>query len=334
MTNIELPNPNRDSTPVQGDGDGSLISVVIVTYNSKALLAAMDIKLFDAPDIEVIVVDNNSQDGSAEFVLQNRPSIQLIETGSNLGFAKAVNIGARIARGSSIVLLNPDAVVALESIRAMHEILEKNSDFGAVAPLLDHPGKNLSVREAGMRPSIWRVFCHYFGLSRIFSRNSFFDGMYVLRDSEFDKKDVDWVSGACIAVPTSVWRELGGLTERWFMYAEDVELCLRIKRSGRRVVLSAEIQGDHGLGQSNSDSDKSPTSEWLINLYDLYKTEISHTRLQNLIWKYLIAAGMTLRAVGYAALTILRRKPYKKNINFLRFSFYAKEILKQSSKVD
>ncbi|MDJ0396362.1 glycosyltransferase family 2 protein [Rhodococcus sp. G-MC3] len=317
--------------PLGAEGKVS-VSVVMVTYNSRALLEHISAELFATTGIEVIVVDNDSQDGCADFIRTNLPAVQLIESGANLGFAKAVNIGVKIAKGETIVLLNPDASISPHSILALHNLLKIDPEIGAIAPLLHHPGRQLAVREAGMKPSLWRMFCHYFGLSRLVSGNRYFRGMYILRSQQFSTIDVDWVSGACVAIPAQIWKELNGLTERWFMYAEDVEFCLRVKSSGRRVVLSAEIQGDHGLGQSNSESDERPGSEWLVNLYDLYKTDISRSRLQNVAWKYVFATGMILRAAGHAVRAILQRRSYLENSDYIRFAFYSTEVLRLSSK--
>ncbi|WP_338888762.1 glycosyltransferase family 2 protein [Rhodococcus sovatensis] len=309
------------------------ISVVMVTYNSRDLLSESLKPLVDASEFQIIVVDNASHDGTADHIKKTYPSVLLIQSVVNLGFAKAVNIGAKAALGDTIVLLNPDAIVGIDSIMSLDSTLKESTQIGVVAPLLEHPELNLSVREAGMQPSLWRIFCHYSGLSRVLPQHSLFRGLYVLRRDHFSSTDVEWVSGACMAVPRAVWTRENGLTERWFMYAEDVEFCMRVRRSGLRVVLSSESSGVHGLGKSSSVADKAPGTEWMVNLYELYKSDIASSRIQNIGWKYVFAVGMLTRAIAHGVRAVVRRENFNSDPNYKRFMFYSREILRVSSAV-
>ncbi|OZF54475.1 hypothetical protein CH293_07050 [Rhodococcus sp. 14-2470-1b] len=305
------------------------MSVVMVTYNSRELLQHSLSPLTSVSAIEIIVVDNASQDGTAQHVAEAYPSVNLIRSDVNNGFAKAVNAGARIANGEVILLLNPDAIVDVKNILILRDTLLRRPDIGVIAPLLEHPGLNLAVREAGMKPSLWRVFCHYFGLSRISPDNHGLRGLYILRRENFQTTPVEWVSGACMAVPRSVWTAQGGLTERWFMYAEDVEFCLRVHRSGLAVVLSADAVGVHGLGKSSGSVQKLPSTDWMTNLYELYKSDISHSAVQNFVWKYVFFAGMLTRAYSFGAKAVFRRKRPTADPGYIKFLFFAREILKE-----
>ncbi|MDV6260043.1 glycosyltransferase family 2 protein [Rhodococcoides yunnanense] len=309
-----------------------LLSVIVVTYNSKEIVGSCIESLQNKPAIEIIVVDNASSDGTADFVRERYPAVRVVDSGENLGFAKGVNLGATYATGDALVLLNPDASVSHTNLLSLRRVLVENPDVGVVAPLLDHPGRGLSVREGGMSPTIWHVFCHYYGLSRIFAKREAFRGMYILRSQSFDSIDVDWVSGACMAVPSEVWNSHGGLSERWFMYAEDVEFCLRVRNAGKRVVISGQIEGTHGLGESSGDASPDPTNAlWLTNLFDLYKMEISPSRLHNVLWKIVFGGGLAARSLAIAAKMLSKRQPPSRSSDFRRFNFYIRELSKQDS---
>lgn len=312
--------------------DMDLLSVIIVTYNSKQIVGSCIKLLLNKLDIEIIVVDNASTDGTAEFVRTAFPSVRLIESGGNLGFAKGVNLGASYASGGVLVLLNPDALVSYSSMHALRAALAEDPEIGVIAPLLDHPGRGLSVREGGMAPTIWHIFCHYYGLSRLFRRYQAFRGMYVLRSESFDSIDVDWVSGACMAVPLAVWQGNGGLCERWFMYAEDVEFCLRVRKAGKRVVICGGANGTHGLGESSAKTPAEPTNAlWLTNLYDLYKLKISPSRMHNALWKIVFLGGLALRSIATGAQMVLNGHPPSRSPDYRRFNFYIRELSRQDS---
>ncbi|OZF36020.1 hypothetical protein CH296_06855 [Rhodococcus sp. 14-2496-1d] len=312
--------------------DIGLLSVIVVTYNSKEIVGSCIEPLQNKPAIEIIVVDNASSDGTADFVREQYPAVRVVDSGGNLGFAKGVNLGASYATGVALVLLNPDASVSHTNLLSLHRVLADNPDVGVVAPLLDHPGRGLSVREGGMSPTIWHVFCHYYGLSRIFAGRKVFRGMYILRSQSFDSIDVDWVSGACMAVPSEVWNLHGGLSERWFMYAEDVEFCLRVRHGGKRVVICGEIEGTHGLGESSGNAAPDPTNAlWLTNLFELYKMEISPSRLHNVLWKMIFGGGLAARSFAIAVKMLSKRQQPSRSSDFRRFNFYLRELSKQDS---
>ncbi|MDZ7910283.1 MAG: glycosyltransferase family 2 protein [Rhodococcus sp. (in: high G+C Gram-positive bacteria)] len=319
-------------TSHRGAPTAGLLSVIVVTYNSKEIVGSCIEPLQNKPSIEIIVVDNASSDGTADFVREQFPAVKVVDSGGNLGFAKGVNLGASYATGDALVLLNPDASVSYTNLLSLYKVLAENPDVGVVAPLLDHPGRGLSVREGGMSPTIWHVFCHYYGLSRMFAGREAFRGMYILRSQSFDSIDVDWVSGACMAVPSEVWNSHGGLSERWFMYAEDVELCLRIRDGGKRVVISGEIEGTHGLGESSGNASPDPTNAlWLTNLFDLYKMQISPSRLHNFLWKMIFSGGLAARSLAIAAKMLSERQSPRRSSDFRRFNFYIRELSKQDS---
>ena len=290
------------SAPEEARGDGCTISVVVVTFNSAAVIEQCLSALGSGAELDIIVVDNNSIDDTIVRVSEVCPSARVIRSEENLGFAGGVNRGVSEARGEHVLLLNPDAVVDAESVFALGRTLDADGSIGIVAPLLDKPGERLAIRECGRQPDLWRVLCHYSGLSRLAGYSPLVEGLYLLkRHSSEDPRDVDWVSGACMLVRRDTWMRLGGLSRRWFMYAEDIEFCLRVKESGERVVTVPSVTGVHLIGESSTTPTVSrvPNSAWVVNMYDLYKLRLSRTRLQNIGWKWAVAGGLFARSAAY-----------------------------------
>jgi N-acetylglucosaminyl-diphospho-decaprenol L-rhamnosyltransferase len=276
-------------------------SVVIVTYNSAEMLPSCLASLGDAhsPGIELIVVDNASGDQTSSRVRAEYPYIQIIQNEVNLGFAKAVNIGAAAARGEYIVLLNPDATLRPGVLTSLMEEADQSERIGVIAPLLSDPAGRLRIGSAGRDPSTWRMFCHYFGLSRMLGRFPMFEGHYLLSRHLTSSREVDWVTGACMVVSRRVWHALGGLSERWFMYAEDMEFCHRVRESGYLVVVNPALSATHLVGESTSGNVLSPDPAWVVNLYDYYACDIASSRPAALLWRLVVSGGLLLRAFVY-----------------------------------
>lgn len=169
------------SAPDEARGDGCKISVVIVTYNSAAVIEQCLSVLASAPALDIVVVDNNSIDDTIIRVSEVSPRARVIRSEENLGFAGGVNRGVSEARGEHVLLLNPDAVVDAESVFALSRILDADDSIGIAAPLLDKPGERLAIRECGRKPDLWRVLCHYSGLSRLAGYSSLVEGLYLLK---------------------------------------------------------------------------------------------------------------------------------------------------------
>ncbi|WJM17337.1 glycosyltransferase family 2 protein [Microbacterium arborescens] len=268
----------------------------MVTYNSAEVVAA-SLNALPA-DVEVIVVDNASADHTRSVVLDNRPDTEWVQTGANLGFAPAVNIAAKRARGELFLLLNPDAMIAERAINDVLAVFDKHPDVAVAAPIVVEAGGHLTTMAGGFEPTIWRMFTHSSGLSRLAKKIPLLRGHYLLQGQQKREglTDLDWVSGGCLFVRRSAWTELGGLTERWFMYAEDVEFCLRIRDQGHRVVLAPWAEAEHAVGGSSSGTSAVRT-QWLENLFDLYQMRYRAGFIRSWIWRFVVAGGYAARAL-------------------------------------
>lgn len=275
------------------------ISVVIVTYNSREVVEGCLNALPRTLDLEVVVVDNASSDGTDTLVSQIRDDARIVRMQENVGFAAAVNRGLSQATGDIFLLLNPDARIEPSAIEKMSALFENHQEVGVASPLVDEGDGQFRTLAAGYTPTVWRMFLHSTGISRLGSRIKCLRGHYLFRRQIKTNGlvYVDWVSGGCMFVRASVWKQLSGLSTRWFMYAEDIEFCLRVRRMGLSVVLDGRAAAQHMVGASSSTTAGVVGTAWLQNLYDLYAEGLAASRLHSAAWKWIVYSGFRGRAL-------------------------------------
>jgi len=212
------------------------LSVVIVSYRCAAHLAACLDSLEstgDDVDLEVIVLDNASGDHTPR-VAEGRPRTAVVRRHSNDGFARAANEGMERARGRAVLVLNPDTAVPPGALRACLNALWADPRIGVLTPrVLDSRG-HLDPRCHRRFPTAWSAFCFATGLDRHLPAR--IAGGYVMRDlPEHLPADVDAVSGAFMLMTNNALHQVGGFDQQFFMYAEDIDLCMRFRRAGYLV---------------------------------------------------------------------------------------------------
>jgi GT2 family glycosyltransferase len=276
----------------------STLSVVMVTYNSAAVVKDA-LTAVSGESAELIIVDNASSDDTIEVVRTLAPHARIVESGGNLGFSRGVHAGVREASGDRLLLLNPDAVITGDAIRQVLEVFDSRADIGIAAPFVSEGTGEFVTLAGGYEPTIWRMFTHATGLSRLAHFAPFLRGHYLLRGqhSAGGVTELNWVSGGCMFIRRSAWDELGGLTDRWFMYAEDVEFCLRANDRGWRVVLVPWAHATHTVGASSAATETIRTT-WLENLFDLYQSHYQAGPVRASIWRLVVGAGYAARAVA------------------------------------
>jgi GT2 family glycosyltransferase len=226
------------------------VAVVIVSFNVRAHLEAC-LRSLDADDAPgsrtIVVVDNASTDGSAAMVRETFPGVRLIQAGANLGFARANNLGIRATTGEYVLLLNPDTVVSRGAIEGLVAALARDPDAAAAGPRL--------VDAAG-RPELsfgWTIGplgeLRQKSLGALYERRV---GLAVRRVEHWTRQSGprEWVSGACLLVRRHDLEAVGLLDERYFMYTEDVDLCVALRDRGRRVLFVADVEVQHLRGRS------------------------------------------------------------------------------------
>ncbi len=230
-------------------------SIVIVTFNSCLTIGDCLSSLVNMPNVEIIVLDNDSKDDTASFIREQFPSITLIVLQENLGFGRACNIGVAASSGSCVFLLNPDAIAAPQAITTLCDFLERHPQVGIVGGrFLDPLGRPLQA--VGGRPSLFGlVMDKPLGLlakhirPRGISRTILGKLSVKFRLSKTSEK-VAWVSGAALCCRRSTWDAIGGFDENFFLYYEDVDFCLRASQAGWEVWHTPDAVVSHQSGAS------------------------------------------------------------------------------------
>jgi len=230
--------------------DRDSLAVIIVTYNSIAEIDDCLRSLVGHTDpfpTTITVVDNASSDGTAAHVRSRWPSVQVIESGGNVGFSKANNIGIRATTGDYVLLMNPDTVAPPGAIQTLVRGLASHPDAAiAGARLLSDRG--FPELSWGSPISPW-VEVKRMVFSRLYHRKIRTIVRKMDRLSR-QPREVGWVTGACMVIRRPDLEAVGGLDERFFMYTEDVDLCVQMTKRGRRVLYVAGAEVLHYRGRS------------------------------------------------------------------------------------
>lgn len=229
-------------------------SIVIVTYQSAAYLPrCLDsiARTTRATSHEVIVVDNASSDGTVALVRECHAAVRLLVNAENQGFARAANRGAREAAGRTLLFLNPDTELQEGAVDRAVAFLDANPEVGIVGARVLNPDGTLqrACRRSIPTPPI--AFFQLTGLGKVW-RNHGAAGAYNLEKLDPSRTaDVGAVSGAFLLIRREAWQRAGGFDERFFLYGEDLDLCLAVSRLGYRVVYHPESVVVHHKGASS-----------------------------------------------------------------------------------
>jgi GT2 family glycosyltransferase len=230
-----------------------MLSVIIVSYNSKAHLPGCLNSLHQALagiEAEIIVVDNASADDSVALIREGFPEAQLIEAGTNLGFGRGCNLAAAKARGEYLLLLNPDTVLNEDTVRNLLYFAEtqpKAGIWGGVVRLPDGPIDSNTCRRF---PSLWGLFCLATGLFKALPENPLLGWETYADWDRTSVKCVDIVSGCFFLTTSEVWSSLDGFDQRYFLYSEEDDFCLRARQLGLSAMVTPTAELTHFLGSS------------------------------------------------------------------------------------
>ena len=210
------------------------LSVIILNYNVRYFLELCIVSVQNAIkniDAEIIVVDNNSLDGSCNMMKQRFPHVKLIENNENLGFPKGNNIGVAIAKGEYICILNPDTVVAEDTFSQVLAFAQKQNDLGIVGvKLIDGTGNFLPESKRGT-PTPFVAFTKITGLYKLFPK--LFGQYYAQHLSENKSGKVEILVGAFMLLKRDLYNKIGGFDENCFMYSDDIDLSYMALKKGK-----------------------------------------------------------------------------------------------------
>lgn len=208
------------------------LSIIVVSYNTREMTldCLRSVHAETRADFELIVIDNASEDGSAEAIAAEFPDAILMAERENHGFALANNIAAERARGAYILLLNPDTLV-------LDGALDRLLDFARARPEARIWGgrtlfgdRSLNPASCWRRMSLWNIFCRTAGLTGVFPKSGFFNAEAYGGWDRASERQVDIVVGCMFLIARDDWQALGGFDPAFVMYGEEADLCLRAAR--------------------------------------------------------------------------------------------------------
>lgn len=232
------------------------IDVVILNYNTQAILAQclpQVIRYSQLPNVRIVVADNCSNDGSAEWVKSTYPEIELIQLESNTGFAGGYNRALKNRSADYFVLLNSDAEPAENWLIPLIQLAQIQPNFGAAQPtILDYFQRN-KFEYAGAAGGFMDLFGFPFCRGRIFGNVEFNSNQYTKTLPVF------WASGAALFIKRTCWEEAEGLDEAFFAHMEEIDLCWRLKTLGYEIYACPQSQVYHMGGATLSNQNPRKT---------------------------------------------------------------------------
>ena len=226
--------------------DYPAFDVIVPVYRSRHVLG----KFLEALDVSVpvILVDNSAGDEDLSDVIAQYPNVRYIDSGGNLGFSAASNLGAAASTAEYFVFMNPDTRPTVGSLSKLVGFLAENADVASCG------AAGFDTTGGGAQPTMMRMLVHSLGLHRVFRLSGIF---FAPRHSE--TLDVGWISGSCLAIRRSAFESVGGFDPTFFVYMSDFDLGNRLGRNGLRQVLRGDVVVAHDDGGS---SDISSTVTW------------------------------------------------------------------------
>ena len=238
-----------------------VLSIVIATYNKRddlrACLKSVR-KELDNTQMQIIVSDNGSTDGTTQKVKSLLPEVTLLENEANLGLSKANNRAYKLCTGRFTLLLDSDTVVQKGSIEVLLNFMAKNSDVAVASGRLLNPDGSTQITARNFPGIMNAIFGRHSFLTRIFP-DCYFVKRY-LRTSDLEHVEpyqVDWVSAAFMLIRTDVLKQVGGMDESFFVYWVDADLCRRVHSLGGKVYCVPQARIQH-MEQNRPDTYKNP----------------------------------------------------------------------------
>ena len=229
-----------------------MLSIIIVSWNVETLLAAC-LHSIEAHkgclEVEVIVVDSASRDGTVAMVSAEFPDVRLFPQTENVGFPRGNNIGLAHAQGDYLLLLNPDTEIVGDALQTMCDYLAQNPHVGMIGPeLLNSDGSHQSSRRRF--PTLWTGIFESTWLQPYAPKRVLRD-YYMEERADDVRVSADWVNGACMLTTRAVYERVGGMDAGYFMYSEELDWCRRIKDAGYDIIYLPTARVLHHQGKSS-----------------------------------------------------------------------------------
>ncbi|HEX6914401.1 MAG TPA: glycosyltransferase family 2 protein, partial [Chitinophagaceae bacterium] len=281
------------------------LSVIIVSYNVRFFLEQCLYSVMAAGSrltCEVLVVDNQSSDGSVAYLKPVFPSVRFIESPVNLGFGRANNLALEYANGEFILFLNPDTIVAEDCFEKCVCFLDANRQSGALgARMIDGTGSFLPESKRSF-PGPSAALFKMVGLARLFPKSAVFNRYALGNLDDHSNHRVDVLAGAFMMVRKDVLNKTGGFDENFFMYGEDIDLSYRISGAGWQNWYFADTSVIHFKGEST----RRHSSRYVKMFYEAMTVFVNkHYRGRTAVFhRMMLKAGIALSAFGSRTRTI------------------------------
>ncbi|HEX2862522.1 MAG TPA: glycosyltransferase family 2 protein [Lacunisphaera sp.] len=234
-------------------GPAPILSVIIVAYQSRdelpACLGSLPRELLGRP-VEVCVVNNSPRDGVAEWMAGAFPAARWLEPGTNAGFGRANNLGYRATTGECVLFLNPDTVSNAAALEHCVRRALAEPDLGLISPQLVLEDGTMDAACRRGIPTLWDGFCRASGLAAAFPRARLFTGYNLTHLPPDGTYEVGAVNGAFMLGRRDVLDRVGQFDEEFFMYGDDLDLCIRVAKAGYRIVYDGRQRITHLKGLS------------------------------------------------------------------------------------
>ncbi|OGH11665.1 MAG: hypothetical protein A3B38_03035 [Candidatus Levybacteria bacterium RIFCSPLOWO2_01_FULL_36_13] len=272
------------------------LSVIILTYNTK------DITLDAIKSIEknykdkvsdgifqLIVCDNKSKDGTIEALNEYKKTssiklFQIVDNGSNLGFAAGNNKGIFYVKGEYVLFLNPDTVVYKDTLDHMIDFMDKNPKVGASSCKLINKDGLVDFNCHRGFPTPWNAFCYFSGLQRIFPKSRLFSGYTQGWKNSDSTHKVDAIEGAFMLIPYNIGEKVGWWDEDYFFYGEDLQLCFDIQKLGYEIYYLGEVSIMH-IGGAASGIKKDSENITTANLETKKRLQIARFKAMRIFYE-------------------------------------------------
>ena len=229
------------------------LSVVLVHYKSPdALFECLRTLAPECAPLahELLVIDNDSQDGTPQALAERAPQVRVIANRENAGYARAVNQGIAASQGAFVLVMNPDCEVQPGAVGALLAYLRGHPRTAIAGPRIQNPDGTLEFSARAFPDHLTFLFNRYSLLTRLFPDNRW-SRRYLMTDWDHrSSREVDWLSGACLLVRRDAIAQVGGMDEAFFMFNEDVDWCRRMKLAGWSNAYVPEAVVMHHVGAS------------------------------------------------------------------------------------
>ena len=277
-----------------------LLSIVIVAYKSRdeirACLASLP-RTIEGRAVEIVVVDNSPtpEAGVGEIARRDFPHVDYVAAPDNLGFGRANNRGYARTHGEFVLFLNPDTVCNDAALTHCLAQLRGDPRIGLISPRLELADGSMDLACRRSIPTLWDGFCRASGLAAAFPRTALFSGYNLTHLSAESVHDVGAINGAFMLAPRRVLAEVAPdgtvFDERFFMYGDDLDLCIRVGRAGFRIVFDGRARITHLKGVSVARDFDSMSQAIFDANRDVYLKHFNPRGSALVRWKYVAAFG-------------------------------------------